>query len=170
MYLTLLYLCDLYQFKVFSIQTYIKFLLKVGVILNTIALVISRKQSHMPQIKSRTNVHYLVFHLTVADSIICFITLPMETLWRLTIEWHAGNLACKVLMMFRTGGYILSSCILVVISIDRYGYGQHKTHNQLSIFLIYIVICGSRSSPGQLQKTQSQGLSLKIPETQYWSL
>ena len=88
-------------------------------ILNSIALIISRKQSRMPQAKSRTNVHYLVFHLTLADSIICFITLPMETLWRLTIEWYAGNILCKVLMMIRTGGYILSSCILVVISIDR---------------------------------------------------
>ena len=72
-----------------------------------------------PQTSGRTNVHYLVFHLTLADSIICYVVLPMETLWRLTIEWHAGNLACKILMMFRTGGFILSSAILVVISIDR---------------------------------------------------
>ena len=69
--------------------------------------------------KSRTNVHYLVFHLSLADSIICYIVLPMETLWRLTIQWEAGNFLCKFLMMFRTGGFILSSCILVVISIDR---------------------------------------------------
>ena len=72
-----------------------------------------------PQAGGRTNVHYLVFHLTLADSIICYVVLPLETLWRLTIEWHAGNLACKILMMFRTGGFILSSAILVVISIDR---------------------------------------------------
>ena len=63
--------------------------------------------------------HYLVFHLTLADSIICYVVLPTETLWRLTIEWYAGNPVCKVLMMFRTGGFILSSAILVVISIDR---------------------------------------------------
>ena len=35
--------------------------------------------------RSRTNVHYLVFHLTVADAITSFITLPMETIWRATI-------------------------------------------------------------------------------------
>ena len=33
----------------------------------------------------RTNVHYLVFHLTVADTITCYITLPMETIWKATI-------------------------------------------------------------------------------------
>ena len=138
--------------------------------------------------RSRTNVHYLVFHLTLADTITSYVTLPMETLWRqgqrryssriyvtfpkiylwtfskreimarkvklsksifwfrlnchfiftkaffctvppfgrlsthvlrLTIQWYAGNIMCKLLMMFRTGGYILSSLLLVVLSIDR---------------------------------------------------
>ena len=36
------------------------------------------------------------------------------------LQWYAGNLMCKVLMMVRTGGYILSSMMLVVLSIDRY--------------------------------------------------
>ena len=26
--------------------------------------------------------HYLVFHLTLADAIVCFVTMPMETIWR----------------------------------------------------------------------------------------
>ena len=89
---------------------------------------------------SRTNVHFLVFHLTLADAVISFITMPMETIWRVVIEvltlmmmmmvmtmkmmmmfqWHAGNVACKVLMMIRTGGYILSSLMLIVLSVDRF--------------------------------------------------
>ena len=36
------------------------------------------------------------------------------------LQWHAGNVACKVLMMIRTGGYILSSLMLIVLSIDRF--------------------------------------------------
>ena len=55
-------------------------------VLNTIVLVIASKQSTRPEIRSRTNVHYLVFHLTIADTITCFITMPMETLWRLTLQ------------------------------------------------------------------------------------
>ena len=35
-------------------------------------------------------------------------------------QWHAGNVACKVLMMIRTGGYILSSNMLIVLSVDRF--------------------------------------------------
>ena len=35
------------------------------------------------------------------------------------LQWYADNLTCKMLMMMRTGGYILSSNLLVVLSIDR---------------------------------------------------
>ena len=35
-------------------------------------------------------------------------------------KWHAGNLVCKGLMMVRTGGFILSSNMLVVLAMDRY--------------------------------------------------
>ena len=43
-------------------------------------------QPSRTDLQSRTNVHYLVFHLTIADTIICFITMPMETIWRIIIE------------------------------------------------------------------------------------
>ena len=36
-------------------------------------------------LRRRTNVHFLVFHLTLADVVTCFITLPMETVWRITV-------------------------------------------------------------------------------------
>ena len=34
----------------------------------------------------RTNVHTLVFHLTVADSIVSFVTMPLEAAWRYTMQ------------------------------------------------------------------------------------
>ena len=40
------------------------------------------------EMQSRTNVHFLVFHLTLADAIVSFITMPMETIWRVVIEVH----------------------------------------------------------------------------------
>ena len=38
------------------------------------------------EVGSRTNVHYLVFHLTLADTLISYVTMPMETAWRVAIE------------------------------------------------------------------------------------
>ena len=49
--------------------------------------------------RSRTNVHYLVFHLTLADTVTSYVTLPMETVWKYTIQWHASNSLCKVLSL-----------------------------------------------------------------------
>ena len=36
--------------------------------------------------RSRTNVHYLVFHLTIADTLVSFITMPLEAAWRFTLQ------------------------------------------------------------------------------------
>ena len=48
-----------------------------------------------------TNVHYLVYHLSIADAIICFIILPMETVWRATMEVGTQSLhSLKSLIIF----------------------------------------------------------------------
>ena len=44
----------------------------------------------------------------------------IKALMMVMFQWHAGNVACKVLMMIRTGGYILSSLMLIVLSVDRF--------------------------------------------------
>ena len=43
------------------------------------------------EVQSRTNVHFLVFHLTLADAIVSFITMPMETIWRVVIEVQSSK-------------------------------------------------------------------------------
>ena len=53
----------------------------------------------MQEARTRTNVHYLVFHLTLADTITSYITLPMETLWRLTIQVMMMMMMMIVMMM-----------------------------------------------------------------------
>ena len=53
----------------------------------------------MQESRSRTNVHYLVFHLTLADTITSYITLPMETLWRLTIQVMMMIMVMIMMMM-----------------------------------------------------------------------
>jgi len=122
----------LYDFEVFDSRDLLSVLAYtvmsiVGILGNSWVLLIARRQSN--KLNMRTNVHYLVFHLTVADAITCFITTPMETVWRATVEWYAGNIVCKGLMMVRTGGYILSSNMLVVLAIDRYISFSHPLNS-----------------------------------------
>ena len=68
--------------------------------------------------KSRVNL--FIMHLSIADMIVTFIMMPMEIGWHITVEWKAGDLACRVLMFFRAFGFYLSSSILIAISLDRF--------------------------------------------------
>ncbi|KAK3097808.1 hypothetical protein FSP39_013396 [Pinctada imbricata] len=69
-------------------------------------------------VKSRVN--QFILHLSIADLIVTFIMLPLEIIWNITVEWTAGDAACRTLMFFRILGLYLSSFILVAISLDRY--------------------------------------------------
>ena len=60
-----------------------------------------------------------MFHLTVADAMVSFITMPLEACWRFTMQWQADNITCKMLMVVRALGYYLSSAILVSLCLDR---------------------------------------------------
>ncbi|XP_060601483.1 adipokinetic hormone/corazonin-related peptide receptor variant I-like [Ruditapes philippinarum] len=68
--------------------------------------------------KSRVNM--FIMHLAMADMIVTFIMMPLEVVWKATVEWLAGDAACRILMFFRAFGLYLSSFVLVVISLDRY--------------------------------------------------
>ncbi|RWS22766.1 G protein-coupled receptor-like protein [Leptotrombidium deliense] len=59
-------------------------------------------------------------HLTFADLLVVFISIPIEIIWRFTVIWRAGLIACKVIQMLRVFGLYLSSFLIVSISIDRY--------------------------------------------------
>ena len=80
--------------------------------------------------RMRTNVHTLVFHLTIADSIVSFVTMPLEAGWRYSMQWTAGDISCRLLMVVRALGYYLSSAMLVMLCIDR-------SLDILQIFIIF---------------------------------
>ncbi|GFU94720.1 gonadotropin-releasing hormone II receptor [Trichonephila clavipes] len=68
--------------------------------------------------KSRVNL--MIMHLAIADLIVTFVMIPLEIAWRITVQWVAGNAACKIMLYMRAFGPYLSSSVLVCISLDRY--------------------------------------------------
>ncbi|KAJ9581000.1 hypothetical protein L9F63_023822, partial [Diploptera punctata] len=68
----------------------------------------------------KSRVSLLMTHLAAADLIVTFVMIPLEVGWRVTTQWLAGNLACKLFLFLRAFGLYLSSNILVCISLDRY--------------------------------------------------
>ena len=59
-------------------------------------------------------------HLSIADLFVTFVMIPMEIGWHATVEWIAGDTACRIFMFLRLFGFYLSSFILITISLDRY--------------------------------------------------
>ncbi|KAK9506696.1 hypothetical protein O3M35_008584 [Rhynocoris fuscipes] len=68
----------------------------------------------------KSRISLMITHLAAADLCVTFIMIPLEIGWRLTTQWIAGNVACKVFLFLRAFGLYLSSNVLVCVSVDRY--------------------------------------------------
>ena len=90
----------------------------LGTLGNTIVSVAAYRQHK--SVENRTNVHVMVLNLTIADLIVSYLVIPLEIGWRISVQWYAGNTACKILMFLRAFAFYLSSMMLVCLSIDRY--------------------------------------------------
>ena len=69
---------------------------------------------------TKTRHHKLLLNLAVADTIVCLIMLPTEVGWRITSDWRAGDLGCRLFQFVRVFGLYASSMVLICISVDRY--------------------------------------------------
>lgn len=70
--------------------------------------------------RRKSRISLMITHLAIADLCVTFIMIPLEIGWRLTVEWMAGNAACKFFLFLRAFGLYLSSNVLVCVSVDRY--------------------------------------------------
>ncbi|XP_072746865.1 adipokinetic hormone/corazonin-related peptide receptor variant I-like isoform X1 [Anoplolepis gracilipes] len=70
--------------------------------------------------KSKSRIHTLIMHLSIADLLVTFLMMPLEIGWSITVSWEAGDAMCRIMAFFRMFGLYLSSFVIVCISIDRY--------------------------------------------------
>jgi len=68
--------------------------------------------------KSRMN--YFIKHLAIADLSVGLISVLTDIVWKITVSWHAGNIACKVIRFSQVLVTYSSTYVLVALSIDRY--------------------------------------------------
>ncbi|XP_043533242.1 gonadotropin-releasing hormone II receptor-like [Chiloscyllium plagiosum] len=73
-------------------------------------------------IKKRRNSHIrnLILSLTVADLMVTVLVMPLDAVWNITVQWYAGNVACKALNFLKLFAMYASALVLVVISMDRH--------------------------------------------------
>ncbi|XP_012267616.1 cardioacceleratory peptide receptor-like isoform X2 [Athalia rosae] len=86
-----------------------------GAVLSALLLARSRK--------SRMN--YFIKQLAIADLLVGLINVGTDIAWRSTVDWLAGNVACKLIKYFQAVVTYSSTYVLVALSIDRYDAIAH---------------------------------------------
>uniref|UniRef100_A0A8C6TEX4 Type II GnRH receptor n=1 Tax=Neogobius melanostomus TaxID=47308 RepID=A0A8C6TEX4_9GOBI len=69
--------------------------------------------------RRKSHVRVLIVNLTTADLLVTFIVMPVDAVWNMTVQWLAGNLACRVLMFLKLQAMYSCAFVTVVISLDR---------------------------------------------------
>ena len=58
------------------------------------------------QRRRRSTINLLIAQLAGADLIVTFFCNVTDAVWTATVQWYAGNAACKVLKFLQVGGYV----------------------------------------------------------------
>ncbi|XP_044728669.1 uncharacterized protein LOC123292172 [Chrysoperla carnea] len=73
--------------------------------------------------KSRMN--FFIKQLAIADLLVGLINVLTDIIWRITVTWYAGNVACKCIRFSQAVVTYASTYVLVALSIDRYDAITH---------------------------------------------
>ncbi|XP_051569422.1 LOW QUALITY PROTEIN: gonadotropin releasing hormone receptor 2 [Myxocyprinus asiaticus] len=69
--------------------------------------------------KHRSHIRLIITNLAVADLLVTFIVMPLDAVWNITVQWLAGDLACRTLMFLKLVAMYSCAFLTVVISLDR---------------------------------------------------
>uniref|UniRef100_A0A3Q2G2M2 Type II GnRH receptor n=1 Tax=Cyprinodon variegatus TaxID=28743 RepID=A0A3Q2G2M2_CYPVA len=69
--------------------------------------------------RRKSHVRVLIVNLTAADLLVTFIVMPVDAVWNITVQWLAGDLACRFLMFLKLQAMYSCAFVTVVISLDR---------------------------------------------------
>ncbi|XP_076864943.1 gonadotropin releasing hormone receptor 1 isoform X2 [Brachyhypopomus gauderio] len=62
----------------------------------------------------------LIGSLACADLVMTFVVMPLDAAWNVTVQWYAGDGACKLLCFLKLFAMHSVAFILVVVSLDRH--------------------------------------------------
>uniref|UniRef100_A0A8D0KNI3 Type II GnRH receptor n=1 Tax=Salvator merianae TaxID=96440 RepID=A0A8D0KNI3_SALMN len=67
----------------------------------------------------RSHARVLLLHLATADLLVASVVMPLDAAWNITLQWLAGDVACRALMFLKLLAMYASSFVTAVISLDR---------------------------------------------------
>lgn len=69
--------------------------------------------------RRKSHVRVLMVNLTAADLLVTLVVMPVDAAWNITVQWLAGDLACRLLMFLKLQAMYSCAFVTVVISLDR---------------------------------------------------
>lgn len=63
--------------------------------------------------------------ISLTDLSVGLLNVLTDIIWRITVSWRAGNMACKFIRFLQACVVYASTYVLVALSIDRYDAITH---------------------------------------------
>uniref|UniRef100_A0A670ZHQ1 Type II GnRH receptor n=1 Tax=Pseudonaja textilis TaxID=8673 RepID=A0A670ZHQ1_PSETE len=82
-----------------------------------LALLWSGWRSSRPAAKG-SHARLLLLHLAVADLLVALVVMPLDAAWNITLQWQAGDVACRLLMFLKLLAMYASAFVTTLISLD----------------------------------------------------
>ncbi|XP_021921974.1 cardioacceleratory peptide receptor-like [Zootermopsis nevadensis] len=106
-----------YETEQFTVLWILFALIVLGNSAVLVALLVNKRR------KSRMN--FFIMQLALADLSVGLISVLTDIVWRITVAWNAGNIACKAIRFLQCVVTYSSTYVLVALSIDRYDAITH---------------------------------------------
>ena len=111
---------NFYQVEQLTFLWVLFFFIVVGNSAVLVALLVSKGR------KSRMN--FFIKNLAAADLCVGLISVLTDIIWKITISWQAGLIACKIIRFLQALVTYASTYVLVALSIDRWLYPNFCYH------------------------------------------
>ncbi|XP_067827234.1 gonadotropin-releasing hormone II receptor-like [Heptranchias perlo] len=96
--------------------------------------------------KRKSHVRILILNLAAADLLVTFIVMPLDASWNITVQWQAGDVACRLLMFLKLMSMYSCAFVTVVISVDRQsailnplGISEAKKKNKIMLTAAWLL-------------------------------
>nr|XP_020633089.1 gonadotropin-releasing hormone II receptor-like [Pogona vitticeps] len=110
---------EAFQLPTFSTAAKVRVGITVALFCSSACFNIAVLRTVAQKYQRRPHLRILLMNLAAADLLVTFVVMPLDAAWNITVQWYAGDLACRLLMFLKLVAMYASAFVTVVISLDR---------------------------------------------------
>ncbi|XP_063002308.1 gonadotropin-releasing hormone II receptor-like [Elgaria multicarinata webbii] len=110
---------EIFQLPTFSTAAKVRVAITVALFLSSACFNSAVLWTVTQKYQRRPHLRILLMNLAAADLLVTFVVMPLDAAWNITVQWYAGDLACRLLMFLKLVAMYASAFVTVVISLDR---------------------------------------------------